>query len=90
MFLKSSRYYGIETVDATDRYGRPVKAIKRRALPPTSGDAYTVQGPDRLDVLSQRLYKDGTRFWHIADANTELEANELTRVPGRVITAPKK
>jgi hypothetical protein len=90
MFLKNSRYYGLETVEATDRHGRVVKAIKRRALPATSGDAYSVQGPDRLDVLAQRLYRDATRFWHIADANTELEANELTRVAHRVIDVPKK
>lgn len=90
MFLKNSRYYGLDTVEAADRHGRAVKAIKRRPLPATSGEAYAVQGPDKLDVLAQRLYKDGTRFWHIADANTELEANELTRVAGRAITTPKK
>ncbi len=90
MFLKNSRYYGLDTVEATDRHGRPVKAIKRRPLPTTSGDAYTVQGPDKLDVLAQRLQKDPTRFWHIADANSELEANELTRTAGRVVDVPKK
>ena len=90
MFLKNSRYYGLDTVDATDRQGRPVKAIKRRPLSATAGDAYAVQGPDRLDILAQRTYQDATRFWHIADANSELEANELTRVAGRIIDVPKK
>jgi hypothetical protein len=36
-----------------------------------------VKGTDRLDVMAQRQYSDGTRFWHIADANTELEASKL-------------
>ena len=34
---------------------------------------------DRLDVMAQRKYSDGTKFWHIADANTELEANDLVK-----------
>ena len=54
-----------------------------------TGDAYTVQGTDRLDVMADRTYKDATQFWHVADANTELEANELTRTAARVIKVPK-
>ena len=46
--------------------------------------------PDRLDLLSEQKYQDGTRFWYIADANTELEANELTRSVHRVIRIPEK
>jgi hypothetical protein len=30
-------------------------------------------------VIAQRKYSDGTKFWHVADANTELEANDLTK-----------
>ena len=90
MFLKNSRYDGLETVETVDRHGRPVTAIKRRKLPATTGDAYAVQGPDKLDVMAQRNYSDPTRFWRVADANSELEANELTRVAGRVIDVPKK
>lgn len=90
MFLKTSRYYGLDTVETTDKRGRSVKAIKRRMLPTTSGDAYTVQGTDKLDVMAQRNYADPTKFWRIADANTELEANELMRVAARVINVPEK
>jgi hypothetical protein len=28
-------------------------------------------------VIAQRKYGDPTKFWHVADANTELEANNL-------------
>ena len=45
---------------------------------------------DQLDVISETRYKDGTRFWHIADANTELEANQLVRVAGRTIRVPER
>jgi len=27
--------------------------------------------------MAHRKYKDGTTFWHVADANTDLEANDL-------------
>jgi len=89
MFLKNSRYYGLPTVIAQDRSGDAVTALKLRRLPVVTGDPFTVQGHDRLDVVCDLKYGDPTHYWHIADANTELEANELTRVAGRVIVVPK-
>jgi hypothetical protein len=89
MFLKNSRYYGLDTVAAKDRGGREVSAVKLRRLPPTSGEPVTVSEGDRLDILAERRYRDATRYWHIGDANTELEANELVRSPGRTIQVPK-
>jgi hypothetical protein len=89
MFLKNSRYYNLPTVIATDRGGDPVAAVKLRRLPTVTGDPFAVQGHDRLDVICDLQYADPTRYWHIADANTELEANELTRVAGRMIAVPK-
>lgn len=90
MFLKNSRYYGFETVATQDRQGRSVMAVKLRSLPPIAGLPYAVQGHDRLDLLADQTYQDATRFWFIADANSELEANELTRTVGRVIRLPQK
>ena len=89
MFTRSSRYHGIETVTATDPAGREVRAVKTRPLPATAGAPAAVITGDRLDLIAQRRYADGTRFWRIADANTELEANELTRETGRVIKVPE-
>jgi len=89
MFLKNSRYYGLPTVTAPDRSGHEVVAVKLRRLPAVQGDPLTVEGHDRLDVICDLQYGDATRYWHIADANTELEANELVRVAGRVIAVPK-
>lgn len=90
MFLKNSRYYGLPTVTAVDARGREVQAVELRRLPATTGETTTVHGHDQLDVMSYRRYRDGTRFWRIADANTELEANELVRVEGRDIDVPVK
>jgi hypothetical protein len=49
-----------------------------------------VEGWDKLDAIALRTYNDATWYWHIADANTELEAPELTRVAGRIIDVPSK
>ena len=89
MFLKNSRYYGIETVAAKDRSGRMVTAVKLRKPEAANGEPVTVSEGYQLDVTSERNYKDPTRYWHIADANTELEANELVRKPGRIIQVPR-
>ncbi len=88
MFLKSSRYYEMDTVESTDRNDRQVKAVKLRRLPATNGQYSMTSDSSQLDVMSETSFKDATRFWHIADANSELEANELVRVAGRIIRIP--
>lgn len=89
MFLKNSRYAGLPTVIARDRSGREVEAVALRRLPTTDGDPTIVAAHDRLDAMSEARYRDATRTWHIADANTDLEADGLVREPGRVIAVPK-
>jgi hypothetical protein len=88
MFLPNSRYAKVKTVTAKARDGREVQAVALRRLANPSGIPTMVKGNDKLDVMAQRAYSDGTMFWHIADGNTELEANELVRVAGRVIQVP--
>jgi hypothetical protein len=88
MFLKNSRYHGIATVMEKDRSGRLVTAVKLRRLPMVSGAEAEVAEGAQLDVISEQKYNDPTKYWHIADANTELEANELVRAPGETILVP--
>jgi hypothetical protein len=90
MFAKKSRYYGLETVSAKDTMGRSVQAVKLRRLADTSGDETVIVDGDQLDVMAKDLYKDPARFWHIADSNCDLEANELIETTGRVIKVPKR
>jgi hypothetical protein len=90
MFTKDSRYADTPTVTVKDAAGRDVAAVKLRRLPDTVGRPLTVNGSDQLDVIADRCFRDGTRFWHIADANTELEANELLDPVGRVIDVPER
>jgi len=86
-FLKTSRYAGLATVQVPAANGRTVTAVVLRVLPATAGASYVVQENDRLDIIANRSYKDATRFWHIADANTELEARRLVQ-PGLRIGMP--
>lgn len=90
MFLKTSRYFGLPTVLTSDRRGREVQAVKLRRVPQTAGEPAVVRSSDQLDVIAETLYRDPVRYWHVADANSELEANELTRRAGRVIKVPNR
>jgi nucleoid-associated protein YgaU len=86
-FLKTSRYADVPTVEAPATGGRTVTAVTLRVLPPTDGDPHVVLENDRLDLIADRTYGDATRFWRIADANTELDARRLIE-PGRDIDLP--
>jgi nucleoid-associated protein YgaU len=86
-FLKTSRYWDLATVQAPGGEGRTVTVVALRILPPTEGDPYRVLEHDRLDLIADRAYGDATRFWRIADANTELDARRLIE-PGRDIDLP--
>lgn len=89
MFLDSSRYARVKQTLATTKDGREVKVVTLRRLPQPEGESTVVQGHDRLDVMAYRNYGDGTKFWHIADANTELKANDLVAEAGREIEVPE-
>ena len=64
-------------------------ALRLRHLPPTAGEAHSVRDHDRLDALAHAGFADGTRFWHIADANTALDARQLTATVGATLKLPK-
>jgi len=89
-FLPGSRYARVRTVVTRTASGREVVAVALRSLGQPASVDHAVDARDRLDLLAQRRYADGTRFWYIADANTELDARELTRPVGRRIRLPEK
>lgn len=90
MFLESSRYNKIKTVDVIMKDGRAVKAVTLRRLPFIHGKHTMIKGNERLDIIAQRRYNNPTMFWHIADANTELQANDLVKETGRIIKMPEQ
>jgi len=89
MFLESSRYFKIKAVDVVTKDGRTVKVVTLRRLPVITGKPTVIKANDRLDIVSQRQYNDPTMFWHNADANSELEANNLVKKTGRIISVPE-
>jgi hypothetical protein len=89
MFLANSRYARVETVETSASTGENVTALKLRALAAVTGDPQIVQSQDRLDLIAQAQYSDATRFWHVADANTALDARTLVSTPGDTLDVPK-
>ena len=84
MFARSSRYNGIKFVETTVSDGRKVNAVFIRRIHQIEGDLVTITSNDRLDITASDKYKDATGFWHIADANTELDANDLVKRSSKV------
>jgi hypothetical protein len=89
MFLKTSRYYKQEKVE-TKIGTKTGSAVTLRRLPSTDGTRVQVKGNDRLDIIARYQYDDPAKFWHIADANSELQANDLVKQTGRIINVPEK
>ena len=81
MFLKNSRYFNQPVMKRKLKDGRMVTLVQPRLLPETEGELTSLKSNDRLDAISLRRYEDGTKFWHIADANSETEARRLTEPP---------
>jgi nucleoid-associated protein YgaU len=77
MFLNTSRYAKVPTVQLTLADGTQVSAVELRTVPATAGDRTPIVSNDRLDVMAVRLYGDATRYWHIADANSALDSRRL-------------
>ncbi len=77
MFLGTSRYANTPQVQIQQTDGSLVSAVQLRTIPATVGDDTPITGNDRLDIMAERNYGDATRYWHIADANTELDSNQL-------------
>jgi hypothetical protein len=77
MFTDNSRYKNLPLAEAETKDGKKVSVVVLRRLPFVGGNLTEVRPLDRLDITAFRKYEDGTKFWHIADANTELEANDL-------------
>jgi len=89
MFLDNSRYAKQPTADVTTSDSRTVAALTLRSLPAVSGNPHAVVDHDRLDLLAYTTYSDATKFWHIADANTALDAaRELTANTGDTLNLP--
>lgn len=88
MFLKNSRYHDQATHTAPAEGGRSVQLLVPRTLPPTTGQPHVLASHEQLDALADAQFRDATRYWHIADANSALRAGELVAEPGTTMTLP--
>jgi hypothetical protein len=91
MFLRTSRYYPLETAEWTSPEGRVVRYVLRRFIPLTAPAAiaeHVVAAGDRLDNVTARYLGDPEQFWRVCDANLAERPAELTATPGRVLVIP--
>jgi hypothetical protein len=88
VIFKGSRYANVATYQTTDVNGEPVTALKIRFIPPTpAGYFHTYTTDERLDLIAYRFYRAPEKFWLIADANTEVDPEDLLE-PGRRLAIP--
>jgi hypothetical protein len=89
MFTDTSRYAKTPTATVALPDGREGPALKLRTLPTPPAQPHAVRDRDQLDVLAHAQTGDGKRFWHVADANTEREAQQLLREVNAIIRLPQ-
>ena len=89
MFLPNSRYFKVATVETKTSTGETVTALKLRRLLQVAGEPVMVQSGDRLDLLAHARSGDATQFWHVADANSALDARTLVETPGATLDVPR-
>jgi nucleoid-associated protein YgaU len=87
MITRDSRYAAVGTAVLTVN-GRSVTYLLARFItPPVGGYLHTVTSDERLDIIAYRYYADPARFWRFADANGEIDPEDLLE-PGRQIAVP--
>jgi hypothetical protein len=92
-FVPQSRYHGVPLALLTRRPGEPGLAYVRRRFIPAPGSLtivtrHVATALDRPDLLGATYLGDALLYWHIADANSVVDPNELTSTLGRRIDIP--
>jgi hypothetical protein len=88
MIFKGSRYEKVKAFPVTASNGQTVTALGIRIIPPTpAGFLHTFTAAERLDLLAFQFYRNPEKFWLIADANPEMDPEDLME-PGRQLRIP--
>ena len=88
MLFKGSRYEKVGVYQVTLPNGQTVSALGIRFVPDTpAGYLHTFRADERLDLLAYNFYRNPEKFWLIADANTEMDPDDLLE-PGRQLRIP--
>src|SRR5512135_2045311 len=78
MIFKGSRYDKVAVYQVQLANGQTVSALDLRPIPPTpAAYLHTFTAGERLDLLAYRFYRDAEKFWLIADANDEMDPEDL-------------
>ncbi len=89
LFPVTSRYYGVETATLETADEKTVVYLRRRFVPPPERfellQEHTVTQGDRLNNISANYLGDPEQFWRLADANTAMHPDELTKEVGRIL-----
>ncbi|MGH1403988.1 MAG: hypothetical protein ACRBDL_07070 [Alphaproteobacteria bacterium] len=88
-FSPDSRYYNIDTAEASDSEGREVKYVKRRFIPQedtfSQTGVYEVKSSDRPDLIAHEVFKDAKAFWRVCDANGIMHPESMADEEGDVL-----
>jgi len=88
MIFKGSRYEKVPVYQITDPSGQIITVLGIRFIPSTpAGFLHTFKADERLDILAYNFYRNPEKFWLIADANTEMDPDDLLE-PGRLLRIP--
>jgi hypothetical protein len=88
MIFKGSRYQNAGSYQVTGADGRQQNALKIRFIPPTrAGFLHTFTADERLDIVAYKFYRNPEKSWLIADANGEMDPEDLLE-PGRQLLIP--
>ena len=89
MFYKGSRYENVKEAYITGNGGRVIEYKRIRFIPETKAiQMHTVLQGDRLDLISQKYFKDPLLFWRICDANITMLPDKLLEETGTTILIP--
>lgn len=93
MIFKGSRYERLAaaayTVMAPD--GHRYAALPMRVIPPTPATVrHTIGAYERLDLLAYHYYRNPQKFWLIADANDEMDPDDLLEVGRQILVPPDR
>jgi len=88
MILKGSRYEKTAVLQRALADGMSVSYLAIRFIPDTPAIyRHTFKAHERLDILAYNFYRNPEKFWLIADANTEMDPEDLLE-PGRELLIP--
>ena len=93
MIFKGSRYEQLArtTYSVTTPDGRQHAALRIRFTPPAPATfRHTITAGDRLDLLAFHFYGDPQKSWLIADANSQVDPEDLLEPGFEVLIPPQR